>query len=111
MEFLQAVDFAAILLVAAVTTIIVSAFNAATPSWVKPQWLTPVIALFATALKIQIVKGMTFADWQQLLFGAMLTWAFAVLFYQYTGKKYVDKLFDEIAKKLGLNQNNAPPNP
>ena len=71
-------------------------------------------ALVVTVLRTTFVPGMKLADVQALILGILLTWAFAILFWKFFGKRFVDTLFTnvwgKISQKLG-GDSTTPPAP
>lgn len=88
-----------LLVVAIITSFIVSAFNQLNAK-ISSNWLLAITAFIITLLKTTFLPGMSFSDWQILLTGFLLTMAFAVLFWNYVGKYIIDPFFAWLKKKL-----------
>jgi hypothetical protein len=92
---------------AAITSILSSAVSTIATSLEgkKLVVVVAVMALVVTVLRTSFMPGMKLADIQGLILGILLTWAFAVLFWTFVGKRFVDKLFTfvwgRIIDKLG----------
>lgn len=100
MENLSELFSWALILKAVVTTFIVSALN--TTEYFKSvtnNKLVFFVALAVSILSIPLVGG-DLAYWQGLVYNLLLTMAFAVLFYNYVGKWFIDKFFELLKEKL-----------
>lgn len=103
MEFIQTLDWQTLLICAAITTLLVSAINTLNLK-VSSNVLVFVVALVITLLNTTFISGASFSDWQRILSSLLFTMAFAVLFYNYAGQWFIDKLFnwlkDRVSEKL-----------
>ena len=79
------------------------------------NWMLLIVSFIVTLLQVTFTKHMTLDQWQDFLTSILLNMAFAVLFYQYLGQFFIDKLFAYIKKligdKLGGASGNQPSNP
>jgi len=99
MEFLQGLDWQSLLIASVITTVLVSAINTVNTK-IHSNVLVFVVAVIITILNTTFVSGAGFADWQKIISSVLFTMAFAVLFYNYLGKWFIDKLFDWLKKIL-----------
>lgn len=109
MEAIQSINWQSLLIVAAITTFLVSAINTI-QSKISTNWLVFIVSILITLLNTTFVVGACFSDWQKLISEVLTTMAFAVLFYNYIGKWFVDQFFEWIKKTLTdrFNKPNAP---
>ncbi len=98
-NILDLFDWKALLLCATITTFIVSAINV-TQSKLSSNWLVFIVSSIVTALSTTIEPQASFSDWQKLLLQVLTTMAFAILFYNYLGKLFVDKIFAWVKKQM-----------
>jgi len=110
MDLFTSEQLQALLIVAVITTFVVSAINTYQTA-IGGKWLTAIIALVITLLRTTFTASMSFADWQGTLTNILLTTAFAILFWTYLGQYTVDKIFSwlkkKIAEKYGTANNTA----
>ena len=109
MDILQGLDWKSLLITAAITTIVVSAIN--TMTWkITTNWLVFITSVVITLLNTTFVQGMGFAAWQKALAAILLNMAFAVLFYNYAGKWFVDQVFEKLKRLITskLNEGQGP---
>jgi hypothetical protein len=99
MEFLQSLDWQSLLIAAAITTLVVSAINTI-QSKLTTNWLVFIVSIIITLLNTTFIKGANFSDWQKILSSILFTMAFSILFYNYLGKWFVDRLFEWLKKIL-----------
>ena len=83
---------------AIVVTFVVSAFNTV-QNKITANTLVFVVSILITLLRVPLTGG-DLAYWQGLLFQILLTMSFAILFYNYIGKWFVDKLFIKLKDKF-----------
>ena len=83
---------------AVVTTFVVSALNTI-QNKISTNILVFFVAIFVTLLKVPLTGG-NIEYWQGMLFQALLTMSFAILFYNYIGKWFVDKLFAKLKERF-----------
>jgi len=69
-------------------TFIVSALNTV-QNKITTNWLVFIISIIVTVLRVNF----EFPDWQNLIFQLLITMSFAILFYNYIGKWFVDNVF------------------
>lgn len=108
MNFLELLDWKLLLITATITAFVVSAL--ATITQVSVNKLVFIVALLVTLLSTQF-EGACAWDWQKLALQILMTMAFAVLFYNYIGKWFIDDLFAWLKKLIGdkFNKDNPPP--
>jgi len=99
MDIFTSEQLQTLLVVAIITSFIVSAFNQL-QARLSSNWLLAITAFVVTLLKTTFTPGMTFSEWQALLTGFLLTMAFSVLFWNYVGKFIIDPFFAWLKKKL-----------
>lgn len=99
LNILDLFDWKALLLCATITTFIVSAINV-TQQKISSNWLVFIVSSVVTLLSTTFAPQASFADWQRLLLQLITTMAFAILFYNYLGKLFVDKVFAWIKKQI-----------
>jgi hypothetical protein len=99
MDFIKSLDWQALLVASIITTFIVSAINTITAK-ASTNLLVFVVAVIITLLNTTFTAGATFSDWQAILSSILFTMAFAVLFYNFLGKWFVDALFEWLKKQL-----------
>ena len=83
---------------ALVVTFVVSALNTV-QNKLSTNVLVFIISLLVTLLRVPLTGG-DLAYWQGLLFQILLTMSFAILFYNYIGKWFVDSIFVKIKEKF-----------
>lgn len=76
-------------------TFIVSALNTV-QNKITTNWLVFIISIIVTVLRVNF----EFPDWQNLIFQLLITMSFAILFYNYIGKWFVDNVFVWIKGKF-----------
>lgn len=76
-------------------TFIVSALNTV-QNKITTNWLVFVISILVTLLRVTF----DFSQWQTLVFQVLITMSFAILFYNYIGKWFVDNVFVWIKGKF-----------
>ena len=91
-------DWRTLMLCAVVTTFIVSAVNT-TQAKLSSNWLVFIVSLIVTVLSTTFTATL-FSDFQRIGLQLLMTMAFAILFYNYLGKLFVDKLFVWIKKQI-----------
>lgn len=69
-------------------TFIVSALNTV-QNKITTNWLVFIVSILVTVLRVNF----NFPDWQNLTFQLLITMSFAILFYNYIGKWFVDNVF------------------
>lgn len=95
MEVSQAFNWQALLITAATTTLVVSALK--TMEWrVSVNWLVFLVSVVVTLLNTTFIEGAGFSDWQKIILTILMNMAFAVLFFNYAGKWFIDKLFVKV---------------
>jgi len=99
MDIFTSEQLQTLLVVAIITSFIVSAFNQL-QARLSSNLLLAIVAFVVTLLKTSFLPGMSFADWQALLTGFLLTMAFSVLFWNYVGKFIIDPFFAWLKKKI-----------
>jgi hypothetical protein len=99
MDFLQGLNWQALLISAVITTFVVSAINTIQAK-VSTNILVFIVATIVTLLNTTFIRGAGFAEWQRTLSELLFTMAFAVLFYNYAGKWFIDRLFTWLKKML-----------
>jgi hypothetical protein len=110
MELLQELDWQSLLITAAITTMVVSAIN--TMSWkITTNWLVFITSVVITLLNTTFVQGMGVSAWQKTLVAILLNMAFAVLFYNYAGKWFIDQVFEKLKKIITSKLNKDEPKP
>lgn len=80
---------------ATVVTFVVSAINTI-QNKISANWLVFIVSILVTVLRITL----DWSDWQNVIFQILITMSFAVLFYNYIGKWFVDNLFNKIKEKF-----------
>lgn len=80
---------------ATVVTFVVSAINTI-QNKVSTNWLVFIVSILVTVLRITL----DWSDWQNVIFQILITMSFAVLFYNYIGRWFVDNLFNKIKEKF-----------
>lgn len=80
---------------ATVVTFVVSAINTI-QNKISTNWLVFIVSILVTVLRITL----DWSDWQNVIFQILITMSFAVLFYNYIGKWFVDNLFNKIKEKF-----------
>lgn len=83
---------------AVVTTFVVSAFNTV-QNKISSNWLVFIVSIVVTILRVSFISG-DFAAIQELLFKILLTMSFAILFYNYIGRWFIDTLFARLKDKF-----------
>lgn len=73
---------------AVAVTFIVSALNTV-QNKITTNWLVFIVSILVTVLRVNF----NFPDWQNLIFQLLITMSFAILFYNYIGKWFVDNVF------------------
>jgi hypothetical protein len=99
MDLFTSEQLQALMVVAVITTFVVSALNLLKIE-LRGHWILAIVAFLVTLLKTTFTKGMTFADWQVVLTNFLLTAAFAILFWNYVGQYTVDPFFAWLKKKI-----------
>ncbi len=97
-NILELFDWKTLLLCAIVTTFIVSAMNTMQTK-LSSNWLVFIVSLIVTVLSTTFT-AVQFADFQKIGLQLLMTMAFAILFYNYLGKLFIDKLFIWIKKQI-----------
>ena len=77
------------------TTFVVSALNTV-QNKVSTNWLVFITSILVTLLRVTF----DFTHWQSLIFQILITMSFAILFYNYVGKWFVDNVFVWIKGKF-----------
>ena len=98
MDIFTSEQLQTLLVVAIITSFIVSAFNQLQVK-VSSPWLLAITAFVVTVLKTTFT-AVSFSEWQALLTSFLLTMAFSVLFWMYVGKFLIDPFFAWLKKKL-----------
>ena len=80
---------------AIVATFVVSAINTI-QNKISTNWLVFVVSIIITVLRITL----NWSDWQNVIFQILITMSFAILFYNYIGKWFIDNLFNKIKDKF-----------
>ena len=102
MDLFTAAQLQTIGITAVITTVIVSAIQIIMgSSKVHGNWVLLIVSTLVTLLQVTFVKGMSINQWQDFFTSILLNTAFAVLFYQYLGQFFVDKLFVYLKKLIG----------
>lgn len=73
---------------AVAVTFIVSALNTI-QNKITTNWLVFIVSIVVTVLRVTF----DLSDWQTLAFQVLITMSFAILFYNYIGKWFVDNVF------------------
>jgi hypothetical protein len=81
------------------TTFVVSAINTVQAK-ISTNWLVFIVSIVVTLLRTTIETG-SIQVYQGLIFKILLTMSFAILFYNYVGKWFVDTIFVKIKEKFG----------
>lgn len=112
MDFFTSEQLQTLLIVAVITTFIVSAFNLLEIK-LRGHWLLAVVALVVTLLRTTFTPEMNFEDWQGLITNFLLTASFAILFWNYVGQYTVDPFFRSLKRKFLAKFGNGsePPTP
>lgn len=105
MDLFTSTQLQSLMVVAVITTFIVSAINiiqtkADGTNAIPGKWLTAIIAVVVTLLQTTFVKGASFAEWQEIITSILLTTAFAILFWTFLGQFTVDRFFGWIKRKI-----------
>ena len=96
-ELLKYISFE-LIFSAIVVTFVVSALNTVQTK-LTTNLLVFIVSLLITLLRVTLTGG-DLAYWQGLLFQILLTMSFAILFYNYVGKWFVDSIFVKIKEKF-----------
>jgi hypothetical protein len=96
-ELLKYISFE-LIFSAIVVTFVVSALNTVQTK-LTTNLLVFIVSLLITLLRVPLTGG-DLAYWQGLLFQILLTMSFAILFYNYVGKWFVDSIFVKIKEKF-----------
>jgi hypothetical protein len=105
MNYLDLLDWKLLTITASITAFVVSAFytiiptNAEGKPKISVNIMVFVVSLIITLLSTQFT-GASVWEYQQLALQIFMTMAFAVLFYNYLGKWFLDSLFESIKAKL-----------
>ena len=105
MNYLDLLDWKLLLITSTITAFVVSALYTIIPidAEGKPK-LSVNFMVFITALIITLLStqftGASAWEYQQIALQIFMTMAFAVLFYNYLGKWFLDSLFENIKTKI-----------
>ena len=85
-----------ILISAIITTFVVSAINTL-QNKLSTNWLVFIVSIVITVLEVEF----DFSDWQGFFLQVFVLMSFAILFYNYIGKWFVDRVFSKLKEKFG----------
>jgi hypothetical protein len=112
MDIFTSSQLQSLMVVAVITTIVVSAINVIQTksdgtNTIAGKWLTAIVAILVTLLQTTFSRGMSFEQWQQVLTNILLTTALAILFWTFLGQFTVDHFFGWLKKKIAEKYGNG----